>query len=323
MLSITMRKSVFCAVALAVGLSAGMTRAQTTLPAGTEIHVRMDQELDTGEVKAGQTFTGTVSKPVVVGGKTVVKQGTKVRGRVVEAVSSGRLKRPASITLQLTSPAAASIKLDGKSHLVRNLALIGGGAAAGAIIGGATEGKKGAAIGAAVGAGTGTAVAFITGKNELQIPAEAVVPFTVGSGGAVATGGEPASEQAQALKGGTSGGGSGKAAMASAAGAGAAAAAALIFSDRDQQVIRSFVREGKGLPPGLAKRDRLPPGLERQLRRNGTLPPGLQKKVQPFPVALEEQLPKIPSGYSRVFVAGRALILDRNHKILDLMALVQ
>jgi hypothetical protein len=307
------------ALVLAVGLGAGVARAQTTLPAGTEIHVRMDQELDTGEVKAGQTFTGTVAKAVVVGGKTVVKQGTKVNGRVAEAVSSGRLKRPASITLQLTSPAAASIKLDGKSHLVRNLALIGGGAAAGAILGGATEGKKGAAVGAAIGGGAGTAVAFITGKDELQIPAEAIVPFTVGSGGAVTTGGGDAAPQtAQALRGaGTSG--AGKVAMGTAG----AAAGALIFSDRDQQVIRSFVREGKGLPPGLAKRDRLPPGLERQLRRNGTLPPGLQKRVEPFPVALEEQLPKIPSGYSRVFVAGRAMILDRNHKILDLMALVQ
>src|SRR5574341_1561384 len=39
----------------------------------------------------------------------------------------------------------------------------------------------------------------------------------------------------------------------------------------------------KGLPPGLAKRERLPPGLQKQLRRNGTLPPGLQKKLEPLP----------------------------------------
>ena len=29
---------------------------------------------------------------------------------------------------------------------------------------------------------------------------------------------------------------------------------------------------------------RLPPGLEKQLRRNGSLPPGLQRRAEPFPV---------------------------------------
>ena len=36
-----------------------------------------------------------------------------------------------------------------------------------------------------------------------------------------------------------------------------------------------------GLPPGLAKRDQLPPGLQKHLWKHGSLPPGLQKKVGP------------------------------------------
>jgi hypothetical protein len=100
---------------------------------------------------------------------------------------------------------------------------------------------------------------------------------------------------------------------------------ALAFSERDQQLIRSyFAGGGRGLPPGLAKRGgNLPPGLEKHLQRNGTLPPGLQKRVQPFPVELTRQLPALPSGCSRVILEGRALILDRNNKILDLMAVVR
>ncbi len=39
--------------------------------------------------------------------------------------------------------------------------------------------------------------------------------------------------------------------------------------------------EGRGLPPGLAKRDQLPPGLEKHLLKHGSLPPGLQKKIDP------------------------------------------
>jgi hypothetical protein len=111
-----------------------------------------------------------------------------------------------------------------------------------------------------------------------------------------------------------------------------------MFSDRDQRLIRRYYgggdddgggghgrgRGGRGLPPGLAKRGgNLPPGLERQLQRNGTLPPGLQKKVEPFPAELTQQLPRLPSGYSRVIVEGRALILDRNNKIFDIMAVIR
>ncbi len=40
-------------------------------------------------------------------------------------------------------------------------------------------------------------------------------------------------------------------------------------------------RSERGLPPGLAKRDRLPPGLEKHLWKHGSLPPGLQKKLDP------------------------------------------
>jgi hypothetical protein len=44
------------------------------------------------------------------------------------------------------------------------------------------------------------------------------------------------------------------------------------FSVREGRSIRSCLAGGQsGLPPGLAKRDRLPPGLERQVQRNGTL----------------------------------------------------
>jgi hypothetical protein len=103
------------------------------------------------------------------------------------------------------------------------------------------------------------------------------------------------------------------------------AAAAIIFSERDQDVIRNYYRGGRGLPPGLAKKGKLPPGLAKQLRRNGSLPPGLQKRygATPFPVDLGQRLPPLPAGYSRVILAGRALLLDRNNRILDLMALVR
>lgn len=82
-----------------------------------------------------------------------------------------------------------------------------------------------------------------------------------------------------------------------------------VFTSGERTIILDWFRNrGSGLPPGLAKRDRLPPGLEKQLRERGTLPPGLQKKVQPLPFELERRLHRLPTGYRRVII-GRSVIL--------------
>ncbi len=95
----------------------------------------------------------------------------------------------------------------------------------------------------------------------------------------------------------------------------------LAFSSRDQEVIRDFFRVNtSNLPPGLAKRGgSLPPGLEKQLQRNGKLPPGLDKRLEPFPPDLRERLPRLPSGYTRRILGIQALILDSQNIIQDIM----
>jgi hypothetical protein len=96
----------------------------------------------------------------------------------------------------------------------------------------------------------------------------------------------------------------------------------VLFSERERSIMRACVTsERSGLPRGIGKRDRLPPGLEKQLRRNGTLPPGLQKKVQPLPSACVVELPRIPRGWKRVILAGRILLLNRERRIIDLFFL--
>jgi hypothetical protein len=70
-----------------------------------------------------------------------------------------------------------SQELKGKGK--RSAIAIGGGAGLGAALGGVFGGGKGAAIGAAAGAGAGTAGAAYTGNKEIDLPAEAVVSFTL------------------------------------------------------------------------------------------------------------------------------------------------
>jgi hypothetical protein len=84
-----------------------------------------------------------------------------------------------------------------------------------------------------------------------------------------------------------------------------------VFSTHEITLILNWFRTNRsGLPPGLAKRETLPPGLEKQLQQRGTLPPGLQKKIQPLPIELERQLIELPTGYRRVVIAGNVILMN-------------
>jgi len=92
-----------------------------------------------------------------------------------------------------------------------------------------------------------------------------------------------------------------------------------VYSDRDRDEIRHWYRGHQdNLPPGLAKRDRLPPGLERQLAVRGTLPPGLRKKIQSCPDDLERRLPPPPRDCRHVVIGGHIVVLNtRSFVIVD------
>ncbi len=157
-----------------------------TVPEGTVIPVTLDQAISSEDNHSGDEFAATVADPVVVEGKTVVPKGARAKGRVVDAKPSGRLHSAARLELALTSIEVegkqyeiqtSDTKRAGKGHTKHNLIFIGGGTAAGAIIGGIAGGGKGAVIGGAVGAGAGTAGAAATGKKDIKLPPETRLSF--------------------------------------------------------------------------------------------------------------------------------------------------
>jgi Ni/Co efflux regulator RcnB len=91
------------------------------------------------------------------------------------------------------------------------------------------------------------------------------------------------------------------------------------YSERDYEVVRVWYRgHESNLPPGLAKRDRLPPGLQRQLDERGTLPPGLRKKMVRCPIELERQLPPPPPECRHVFIGGSLVLVNtRTFLVVD------
>jgi hypothetical protein len=287
------------------------------VPAGTQLQVRIIEDLTSETAQPGDVFHGTLDEPVMQGSTELYPRGSDVTGKVLEAQSSGRIKDSGVLVLTLTALSTTNkrttltvepFEIKGKSHTKSNVTKIGGGAAAGAVIGALAGGGKGAAIGAAVGAAAGTGVAMATGKQEAKVESEAVLTF-VTQGAATAAAplktrdqDEPKDYNEGADTRGTT--------------------AERSFGNRDRRVIQSCFNGDYGdLPPGLAKRESLPPGLERQVQRNGTLPPGLQKRVQPLPMVCENQLPALAGGLERVVLSRRVLLLDRNNVILDLFDL--
>lgn len=88
------------------------------------------------------------------------------------------------------------------------------------------------------------------------------------------------------------------------------------YRGHEREIRQWYEGRHDDLPPGLAKKDRLPPGLERQLVRRGTLPPGLQKRIQPCPPDLERYLPPPPPETSHVLIGGHIVLLNRRTNVI-------
>jgi hypothetical protein len=155
------------------------------IPAGMNVVISLTETIETGQNSTGDSFSGTLVDPIVIAGKTVFTSGTKVRGTILNAVGSGRLKTDAELSLTLQRIANVDVQTDviedkASSHADRNKKLIGGGALIGGVLG-ALKGKnvKGAITGAAAGAAAGTGAAALTGKKNLRYEEGTLLQFTL------------------------------------------------------------------------------------------------------------------------------------------------
>src|ERR1700678_1477157 len=72
-------------------LTASFAGAQTALPTGTAVKMKLETTLATFSSKAGDPFSARVTEPVVMDGKTVIPIGTTVEGRVMKASEPRRI----------------------------------------------------------------------------------------------------------------------------------------------------------------------------------------------------------------------------------------
>jgi len=164
------------------------------VPVDTVVQLLLNQGLSSRIAQKGDTFTASVSAPVVVDNTVVIPEGSTVHGRVTEVLRAERrqngsvavafyeLELPTKEKIQIHGSLASledekgekrevgqEGEVEGKSTTKRNVAFIGGGAGAGALVGAVAGGGKGAGIGAAVGAGVGTLGALMTKGNDVQV----------------------------------------------------------------------------------------------------------------------------------------------------------
>lgn len=111
----------------------------------------------------------------------------------------------------------------------------------------------------------------------------------------------------------------------------------IVLSDKDKKIIQAYYggkahgdsdddahkskkgKKGKSgsMPAGLAKRDELPPGLQKHLEKNGTLPPGLAKRD--LPDDLLRQLGGGKGGRHLIVGSDVVLIDPVTDRVLDIL----
>jgi len=163
------------------------TAETVTLPAGTVIHVRLNQTLSSERNENGDSFNATLIEPVVANGFVIAERGARVDGRIVDAARAGKVKGVAKIAVRLTtlhtsdSQKVAILTDDfvqnGRSSKAMDAAKVGAGAGIGAALGAIFGGGAGAAIGAAAGGAAGGGTVLMTRGHAAELEVETKIPF--------------------------------------------------------------------------------------------------------------------------------------------------
>ncbi|MGA8149967.1 MAG: BON domain-containing protein [Terriglobales bacterium] len=161
---------------------------KVTIPSGTALTIRLVDAIDSEKNQVGDTFHATLNGPLTINGDVVVPQGSDVQGHLANVKSAGKFAGQSVVVLQLDSITSGgntyNIQTDqytkqGSSRGKNTAEKVGAGAGIGAIIGAIAGGGKGAAIGAAAGGGLGGGVQAATKGQQIKLPSETVLNFTL------------------------------------------------------------------------------------------------------------------------------------------------
>jgi hypothetical protein len=160
------------------------------IPGGTVVTIRMIDGVDSSRNQPGEEFAASLDSPIVVGDRVVVARGADARVCLVNAKTAGHISGQSELQLELIGltingksypTESGYYEQHGASRGTRTAETVGGGAILGALIGGLLGHGRGAAAGAAVGAGAGTGVQVATKGQQVKVPSETKLDFTLKS----------------------------------------------------------------------------------------------------------------------------------------------
>ena len=171
--------------------------AKLTIKAGTYVTVRLNEILSSDRSMAGDAFTATLTKPIVVDGIVVAQSGQNVTGRVTEAKKAGRVSGTSRLGIQLVElPVVDGQQLPIQSELLtrngttstgRDAGAIAATTGVGAAIGAGVNGGVGAGVGAGAGLVVGLAGVLLTRGNPTVVYPETMMTFRVNQDVTVST----------------------------------------------------------------------------------------------------------------------------------------
>jgi hypothetical protein len=145
---------------------------------GAALPIVLQQALTTKTAKAEDPVLAALAEDVSADGEVLLPKGSEVRGHVVSAQRSGRVKGRARLVV-----AFGEIRIDGRSYTIeatgfdvtagssagKDAKIAGGAAAAGVLIGAIADGGSGAAKGGLIGGAAGGAAVLATRGAEVEL----------------------------------------------------------------------------------------------------------------------------------------------------------
>ncbi len=156
------------------------------VPAGTVVEVRLQESLSTKTNQAGESFEMQLDEDLIVDGKLLAPEASRVIGRLTHVKKSGKVEGLAQLGMDLQKIVVGDEEYSLKSNILsyeaegtvkEDAKKVGIGAGIGALIGAIAGGKKGAAVGTAVGAGAGTGAVLATSGEEVEFGIEQLFRF--------------------------------------------------------------------------------------------------------------------------------------------------
>jgi len=188
-------KKLFIATLISVmSLATASAESNRSLPAGTAMKIKLQNTLATFSSKQGDTFTGRVTEPVTLNGKTIIPVGSTVQGTVGRVAEPRRVQGRPTIALfphTVILPDGARYDLSatvvdtnlhngsdvndegqfkGKARDQGDNVELAAGAGGGGLIGALAGGGKGFLVGAAIGVGA-TTIHWLTKHHSAILPA--------------------------------------------------------------------------------------------------------------------------------------------------------